>query len=476
MATTLSKRIFKTVSWLGISEILTAGAGFVFTLFIADHLDVADFGVFNYALVLVTTIGVIIELGLTKLVTREVATDKQKTKKFLLASIILRLLFALPAIGILLIFNAIFGTESSIQTISFILLGHILFLYINHSFYSIYRAHEKTNLEAAAKLINTLVIVGGTAYILAFNGTVTDAAWIYFLSTALPVLLHLPLSRKITYSKEPLELNTAFFKNILREAWPFALSTIFVYLYYFVDSIFLGIIQGEEAVAYYNIAYKILFVAIISIGFFYSGIFPIATKYAKEDKDLYYQILDKAFKLIFSFAILFAIGSFFYADDILILLFDQKYINSIIPTQILGLNAIMIAFNILLIHLVLDVFKQQKKSMAASGVGAIGNIILNAALIPFFGIIGATVATISTEVVVGIILVSITSIAGKIHLFRNTTLLLLAGTATFGVLYLLNPFLNFLILIPIQAIVFTLFAFAFKAISLEDIKLLKSLR
>lgn len=473
---TLSQRIFRNIGWLGISEIIIAGSSFVFTFLIAKYFSVEEFGQFNYALILVTTVGVLIELGLTKYVTREVSLNKNHTKKHLLSSIFSRLIFIAPALLVLIATNVLTKSSSTAQLVSLILFGHIVLLYLNHSFYSVYRAHEQTQNETFAKLISATTLLGGGAYLAIQAGSVIDAAWIYLASTGFQLLFNFYQFRKIQNESERLSIDFSFILKSLKESWPFALSTIFAYLYYYIDSLFLGVMKGDESVAFYNIAYKILFIAIIIIGFFYSGLFPIATKYAKEDKELYYKILEKAYKLILSFGILFALGCFFFSADILTLAFEQKYIESIGPTQILGANAIIISFNILLSHLVLEVFNQQKKSTIASGIGAAANIILNFSLIPTLGIIGAAIATIATECIVGALLLYFTNIAPKIKLTRSTALLLLSGVGTFIILYTLKPFIHFALLIGVEVLVFMLMSVLLKAITKEDLRLIKSLK
>lgn len=473
---TLSKRIAKSISWLGLSEMIIAVSGFIFTFFIAKYFSVSEFGELNYAFMLVTTLGVFIELGLTKLSTREISLDKDHAKKHLFTSIILRAMFAIPTFFLLIIVNKLTGTSENANLLSYILFIYVAFLYINQGFFSVYRALEMPKLETIAKTTTALTLVAGTIITSTLGISIKNTAWIYALSTALPFIINFILIRSANLNKKKYKPSVSFFKKTLTEAWPFALTTIFVSLYYFIDSIFLGIISGNEAVAYYNIAYKILFISIISIGFFYTGLFPIATKYARDNIDLYNKILKKTYALIMSFALLFSIGVYFFTENILKIIFDDKYNESIFVTQILGTNAIMIAFNILLGHLILDIFNQQKKSTLASGVGAAANITLNLLLIPQFGIIGAAIATLATEIIVGIMLYKMSRKVHKIALLKNTLLLGASACVTFTTLFLLQDTFHFTVNILIMFATFGASTILFKVFTKDDFELIKSLR
>ena len=173
---------------------------------------------------------------------------------------------------------------------------------------------------------------------------------------------------------------------------------------------------------------------------------------------------------------MFALGTYFFTGDILNTIFEEKYNGSILITQILGTNAIMIAFNILLGHLILDIFNKQKKSTLASGVGAVANIALNLLLIPKFGVIGAAIATLSTEFIVGIMLYRMSQKIHKIALLKNTLLLIASACTTFIVLFFLQNTFHFVINILILCITFGVSTVIFKVFTKEDLQLIKSLR
>ncbi len=102
---------------------------------------------------------------------------------------------------------------------------------------------------------------------------------------------------------------------------------------------------------------------------------------------------------LFLSAVLLSIILFYFSNDIVHIVFGSKYIEAYKPLSILSLNILVIGINIILGN-PLIAWGQQKKYIIPIGLGAITNIILNFILIPKYSYIGASFATLLSEVVV----------------------------------------------------------------------------
>ena len=77
------KSIFKNTSWLSISQILTSICAFLWTILIARYLGVSDYGIVSFAISYTGLIGIVIDLGLSTYITREIAKHKELLFKYM---------------------------------------------------------------------------------------------------------------------------------------------------------------------------------------------------------------------------------------------------------------------------------------------------------------------------------------------------------------------------------------------------------
>ena len=92
-------------------------------------------------------------------------------------------------------------------------------------------------------------------------------------------------------------------------------------------------------------------------------------------------------------------------SDILILLFSgAEFIGGSLAAKILSAKVVVAAINRILAYQVCTPYKKDKEVLVSTILGAVFNLIANAVLIPLFGVNGAAIATLGSEVVVFIVL------------------------------------------------------------------------
>ena len=95
------KTIFKNVSWVTLSQIVTNVFAFFWTILIARYLGVTLYGLLSFVFSLIMLIGIGEVIGITTYTTRELARNRSLTQKFinnilpikLILSLILLVLF-----------------------------------------------------------------------------------------------------------------------------------------------------------------------------------------------------------------------------------------------------------------------------------------------------------------------------------------------------------------------------------------------
>ena len=176
-------------------------------------------------------------------------------------------------------------------------------------------------------------------------------------------------------------------------------------IYMTMDTTMLGAMKGDTATGIYTAAVKINLVVSTLIGTVSSTILPRVSYYIGNGlKKEYEQLMKTSVNMLLMIAIPASIGMM-CTSDILILLFSgAEFIGGSLAAKILSAKVVVAAINRILAYQVCTPYKKDKEVLVSTILGAVFNLIANAVLIPLFGVNGAAIATLGSEVVVFIVL------------------------------------------------------------------------
>lgn len=183
------------------------------------------------------------------------------------------------------------------------------------------------------------------------------------------------------------------FKFIIKYSLPVTLSTVSLYLLSSIDIFFLKYFFGDNYVAYYSVAFKIISfisVAINAIGL--SVATALAYNFKQGDLDALKLILKSSAKLMFYFSMTFSILVFIFSKFILTV-FGKEYLISQETLILLTFGNLVasISGNTYMYLLMTNKGKILGKLIFSA---VIINIVLNLVLIPSFSLKGAAISSI----------------------------------------------------------------------------------
>ena len=73
--------LFKNVSWVTISQVVTNICAFIWTILIARYLGVTDYGILSFVISFVMILGIGEDIGTTTYSIREISRDRSLTTK-----------------------------------------------------------------------------------------------------------------------------------------------------------------------------------------------------------------------------------------------------------------------------------------------------------------------------------------------------------------------------------------------------------
>jgi O-antigen/teichoic acid export membrane protein len=230
----------------------------------------------------------------------------------------------------------------------------------------------------------------------------TGADLIWFVLVTAFDAMSLAVSYFIAYQ---LRKNEAFYKcfdlqiakRLLKDSWPLIFSAIVVMIYMRIDQIMIKEMLGEYEVGIYSAAVR------LSEAFYFipvlvtASLIPAILNAKKQSEQLYKIRLQRLYTFMVWFAIGIALPMTFLGDWLILLLFGQAYQEA---GQVLVIHIWALMFVFLGVASGKWLLAENLPMIAflRTFLGATINVILNFILIPRYGVQGAAIATLISQV------------------------------------------------------------------------------
>lgn len=459
---------------MGISYLITKPLFFFFMILVARKLGVEDFGKFSFVLSFIMIFSIFIDFGFNELTIREVAKEKLLAPKYLGNGLSFRIILSvLVFILICVLINLMNYPIDTIRS-TYIAAAYLIFFSLCGFLYSIFRAFEKIKYESLLTIIEkTLIVFLGSLVLILCSG-LEELWFVFFFSNVIVFAISIIiLSKKIV--KFSLEFDPNFIKKFVKKAFPFALMNIFIIIYFRIDMVMISMMRSDLEVGWYSAAYRLMEALFLIPNMIMVPIYPVFSRLYISSIDSLTAIYKSALKIMIIISLPITIVVMFISDRIITMLYGASFINSNSALVIL-IWAIPFIFLTFVLGALLPAINKQGISTFSTGACAILNILLNLILIPSYGYIGASVATVITEGILFAILFGYISIRfikfdsmalAKIALVNTTTIPL----AFF--LYVLNP--NYIVNIISYLVTYMALIIILKIVSKEEKEMLLSI-
>lgn len=468
------RKIAKNTSFLLISYILSYIMGFFTLIYAARYLGAENFGILSLALGFTSIFGFAIDLGLNTLIVREVSRNKSLTNQYTTNALAIKIISSILTFGLVFLTIIIIGYSQKVIDVIYLILLYTVFISFTGIFNAIFQAYEKMEYQSISTILTSSLTLGGIFIVMYYKFDVISFAIIYALASFIILIYSILIySWKIVSPKIEISLN--FWKPTLKESWPFGITTLFVTIFYSIDSVILSIMVGTDAVGWYNAAYRLINALLVIPVALNIAVFPIMSQFYQTSKDSLRLVSEKYFKYMALLGIPIGVGTTLLADKIIPMIYGNQYIPSIIALQILVWSLVFIFMSGAFARL-LEASNKQLVLTKITAICAVVNIILNIILIPKYSYIAASAVTALTEF---LSLVLCLKILGKSrHLFKNEFSYIpkiIIASFIMGLFILQLKDINLLILIIISTAIYLVSIYLFKGFDDEDINLIKNI-
>lgn len=466
----------KNTAFLTGASILQKVVAFFYFAVLARALGTASTGVYFLTLATVTSFAVFADLGITSVLIRDVAANRNRASEILQKTLGVKAFAVLIAIILAATFPTFLGFDASNITLIWLAIPILIADSLSLTFYGVLRGVEELRYESLGIFVGqSLSSIAGLAVI--FSHHTSLPLLIIALSTGSiwnAIFSMIQVVRRL--GSRSLIPTLHHVKPVLVAAFPFFLAAVFVKIYSYVDSFTLKAVIGDSAVGLYSVAYKLTYAFQFLPLAFIGALYPRFSSVANDPVELKKTFLNAQWYLALLVApIVFGIAAL--APELIHIVYGSAYALSTLPLTILIFVLIPIFFDFP-IGALLNATGQQMMKTKIMGVTMVINFCANMILIPIMGISGASIsAVISFIAMFGM---GIWALRRKIHVSlaewtHTVGGFIFAGVLMMVVVLLLKTMMPWMMTIPVGAVVFLLIAVATKSLTKEHLAQAKRL-
>jgi len=451
----ISRRIARNSIVLFGSNIVSKTFTFLYIIFMARYLGKSDFGIFSFAFAFCGLFVLMTDMGLDKLTVREVARDKSLAGKYVGNFVLIKIFLGMTTFALIASVINIMGYSNPTLSIVYWLGLHIVIRSFSNVFYAIIQANEKMEYVSIGLILGNALLLLGVILTAKLNLSVTAIGVVFVIVSSVDLGYAFGICLK-KFVKPKFEIDLDFWKESIKTAWPLGAMLIFVMFYFRTDVVMINLMIGDPDVGLYSAAYRIAEIPILIPGLLMVAIFPVLSSLFRSSKSSFRKMYSLILKYLFCLGLPIATVITLIAHPLVNLFYDVEYIASARALQVL-IWASAIMFLTMVQGSTFVAADKQIISMKMSAAAFVLNILMNLILIPKYSYVGASIATVLTEIF-GFALGAyfLTRYGLKMDLFRTLfvpLMILLMGLAVIFPLILLgvHPLIQVFVFLAVYA-------------------------
>lgn len=462
--------IAKNTAYITSAFVIQKVIAFFYIAIIARNINPELLGKYFLALSFTTIFSIFIDAGLTPVLTREVAKYADKATKYFNNILSLKLIFALFTFLAIFITTNLLGEDDFTKKLIYIASGVMFLDSLTLTFYALLRSHQILKFEAVGIVAYQILTITIGGIVVITTQSVALLITVLMFSSFLNAIYSFLMARRISRIKFKFTIDKKFIKYAMVIASPFFLAGIFNRIYTNIDIILISRIAGDSYSGWYGIANKFVFALQFIPSAFVASIYPAMSKYYEHSKEKLQTTFERSMIYLMVISIPICFGAIALSDKIILGVYKEQYINSIMPLNLLSI-ALIFVFLYFPVGSLLNASNRQKINTANMGIAMIINVILNLILIPKINMAGAAIASIVSQVIM--LMLGLYE-ANKVIAYDKKLLLIrfmqniITASLMLGAILLLKDMINWIIILPLAVVFYFSFLFIIGGFSRAD--------
>ena len=395
------RTILKNAAYITVGSVALKMINFLFRILVVRSFGDETFGQYSIVIAFVGLFQILAEPGITQYAMREIARDRGKARFYFWNLVALRLLLA--AVGIVVITLAAILAGYS----SYIVWG--IALYALTFLLSAFEAPLEMLLIANERFDATtlLNIVGQLSF--AVLGTIVLFAGYgmnVLVATGLVAMLpQIASAVQIVRRNRLLDFRPAvaphIWPQLIRGGLPFAMISLSLIIAQSIDTVILSWFWPDEAVGWYNAAYRLAISLLFLFDGFRTAIVPTLSRSFVTDQAVVNRWYYRSVRAIALVALPMAVGGTLVARPLLTMLYGQEFEPAALIFQVIVWDVPLIMYASFCGNMT-TIVNAERSAARIYAINAVANVVLNMIFIPRYGVVAAAAVTVVTDLLAAV--------------------------------------------------------------------------
>ncbi|PIR96657.1 MAG: hypothetical protein COT91_05340 [Candidatus Doudnabacteria bacterium CG10_big_fil_rev_8_21_14_0_10_41_10] len=406
------QKIFLNTILQSVGKVISVAIGLGTIAFLTRFLGDEGFGEYTTVIAFMGFFGILADLGLYLVTTQEISREGADESKILGNVFFLRFLTVVTMLVIGAVLALFFPYSAEVKQSMFLAIVAFAFVSGTQVLVGVFQKHLIFYKLIGSEIIQRLVNLGLVVLFIKQDLGILHFILALAVSNGVHFFISMSMAQRIT--PFTLQLDFAFWKNILAKSWPLGFSVVLNLIYFRADTLILSYFKPPTDVGVYGLSYKILEVLMAFPAMFAGLIMPFLARYAFKEWSRYKKYLQNSLNAMFLVIVPMIIVTLFFARPIINLVGGDGFVGADKVLQILIFATALIYLGNLFGYTVVAL-NAQKKMLWGYGAGAVVGLLLYFVLIPRFSYFGAAFATLAVELIVFIFAYLVTGRASNFY-------------------------------------------------------------
>ncbi len=397
----LQNKVFRNASWIIAGKIAQSVLNLVITMLTARYLGPSNYGLVSYAASIVAFAVPIMQLGLNNTLVQETVHHPEEEGKLYGTAIFMSACSSLACIVGVISFSLVANAGETDTLIVCALYSLLLFFQALDLIEYWFQAKYLSKYAAVVSLCAYALVSAYKVFLLVTEKSVYWFAVSYALDYLLIALALLIIYRRLGGMR--LSLSRTVARRLWEKSRYYILSGLMVTVFLQTDKIMLKLMINEAATGFYTVAVSAAGMTSFVFAAIIDSARPAIFESQGVSEEAFEKNISRLYAVIIWLSLLQSVAMTLLASPIIHLLYGTAYAPSV---PVLMLIVWYTTFSY--IGPVRDIWLLanglQRYLWAINGSGALMNVLLNACLIPYFGIMGAAAASLVTQIFTNVIL------------------------------------------------------------------------
>lgn len=389
--------LVRNSSWLLASRLYGVVVSGAISILAVRTFSTSSYADFALAIAFVTLAAAVSELGIATLAIRRMIERPERAGRLLSVALAAEVATSLAALVVIMPILVVLDYDTAVISVVAVGAGLVLTQGVLAALEAPFQAVRTfAYVAASAAAQHTVLLVAGSSALALGAGPVGLVAAMLVAATAATAVAFALAGSKLSLRPRVNRAAIAELRSFLVAAIPIGLTGALTTIYDRIGLIMVSKLDDKVAVAHYSVPLMMLFNIYVIPGVVASAFFPLLSAQLRDDAAAAadaFRLLLRVFTIA-SGAIALVLG--LGANDILSLLFGERYTVSTGALQILAAVIVLSFLNYLLWYGLLAARLERGKAAIMFAGGCI-SVALNALLIPAYGIEGAAIALIVSD-------------------------------------------------------------------------------